>query len=53
MILGFLETVDFNGKQSFESQVEIQGRGGVGMVVIKITGEDLKWGINFKQKGLL
>ena len=52
VVLGLLKTVSFNGRLSFEIWVEIQGRGEVGLVVLKGYGEDLEWNINIEQKGL-
>ena len=50
MVLGLIETVRFNGTPIFDIWFEIQGRGGVGLTVLKVDGEDLGWNINCKQK---
>ena len=41
IILGFLGTMIFNGSLSFERWVEIQGLQGLGLVVLRLDGEDL------------
>ena len=41
MVLVLLETVSFNRSLRFEIWVEIQGHGGVGMVVMKVAGGGL------------
>ena len=43
----------FNGSLSFESLFEIQGHGGVGLVVLKFSGDDLEWNVNREQKGFV
>ena len=50
MVLGFLETVSFNGSLRFDIWVEIQGHGGVGLMVPKVDGEDIERNINREQK---
>ena len=41
MVLSLLEIVSFNSILSFESWVDIQVCGGVGLVVLKLAGEYL------------
>ena len=41
MILGILETVGFKGGLRFEIWIEIQGRVRMGLVALKVPGEDL------------
>ena len=41
IVLGLLETASFNGILGFESWVDIQGRGGVGLMVLAVEGEYL------------
>ena len=40
MVLGLRETVIFNGRIRFERWVEIQVRGGVGLMVPKVADKD-------------
>ena len=51
MVPGFLETVRFNFSLIFESWVGIQGRGGVGLVVLNVANEYIEWKANRKHKG--
>ena len=46
MVIGLLETVIFNGSLIFDIWVDIQGRGGVGMRVLKVSGEDIYRNVN-------
>ena len=50
MILGHLETVGFKGSLLFDIYVEIQGCARMGLVVLKVFGEDLYWRGNGNQK---
>ena len=43
MILGLLETVGFNGSFSFDIWIDIQGRRGMGLVVLKVSSDYLEW----------
>ena len=43
----------FNGRFIFESWVEIQGCGGVGIVVLKVSSDYLEWNVNNKQMGFV
>ena len=49
IILGLLETVVFKGILRFEVWIDIQGRGRIHMVFLKVSGEDLEWSGNHKQ----
>ena len=40
----------FNGSLRFESWVEIQGNGGVDLMVLRVAGEDLERNVNRDQK---
>ena len=42
MILVCMETVGFKGRIIFEIWIEIQGCGRMGLVVLKVSGEDLE-----------
>ena len=42
--------MSFNGSLSAESWVEIQGRGGVSLMVLKVSGEDIEGNVNLKKK---
>ena len=53
MVPGFLETVSLNGSLIFEIWVDIQGHRGVGMVALKVAGEDLECNVNLHQKGFV
>ena len=52
MILVCMETVGFKGRIIFEIWIEIQGCGRMGLVVLKVTGDNLEWGSNCTQKFL-
>ena len=51
MVLGLMETVSSNGSLIFEIWVDIQGRGGVGIMVLKVESEDLDRNVNSNQEG--
>ena len=53
MVLGFLKTVSFNRSISFEIWVDIQGRVGVVLVVLRVAGDYLDWNVNRKQKSFV
>ena len=50
MIIGRLEMVRFKGSLIFDIWTEIQVCGRMGMVVLKVYGEDIEWSANRKQK---
>ena len=50
MVLDPMETVSFNGRLRFESWVDIQGSGRVGLVVLKVNSKDLDRDINLNQR---
>ena len=52
IFLGLLKTEMFNVSLSFEIWVEIKSREEVGLVLLKVTGEDLEWNVNRNQKEL-
>ena len=45
--------VCFNVILSFEKWIDIQGCGGVGLVVLKVDGEDFDWNVNQNHKGFV
>ena len=53
MIIGLIEIVDFIVSLSFEIWVNIQGYGGVVMVVLKVESEDLELDTIHKHKGFV
>ena len=53
MVFGLLRMMIFKGSLKFESWIEIQGRGGSDMMVLKVVGEDLESKIDNNQKGFV
>ena len=51
MVLELMETVSFNRSLSFEIWVEIQVRGGVVLMLLNDTGDDIERNIDCNQKG--
>ena len=50
IILGLIETVGFSGNLRFEIWVEIQGRGVVSLVYLKVAVDYLEWNVNRNEK---
>ena len=52
MFIGLMETVSFNDSLRFDIWFEIQGHGGVGMMLLKVAGENLENKVNCNQNVL-
>ena len=50
MIIALMEMVGFKSSLSFEVWIEIQGSRRMGLVVLKVSTNDIDWSVNQKKK---